>query len=253
MMPAASALAVLLIGLLTLPSQAFAASFLSGEGNVQGLNCDVAAPVVRVVAPQWLPADTYAPCARNAIRTGHRLELVVQYKTCAKLRVDRHRLWAVLRDYPRPWAVAIGNEQDYSGQGGVGCRRTNPSGRWYARVWNALEPIVRRRYPHALRVAGEIGPWMPSILTTALGLGLHGVQVIADHPYPGVASYTSRWFVRLARFFHLRAWADEAMCGPGAWDATYRFGCIPSAQLRRQGYSLGAEWYDPNPPSIPIM
>jgi hypothetical protein len=227
-------------------SHAHASAFTLATGNTQSLGCDPTTRTVRIIIPAWAPATIYANCARNATATGHRLILVDQYKDCATLTADAKKFRTILTTYPRAWAVAIGNEQDFPTEGGIGCNRSYPATtpRAYVRVWRRLQPILRRREPHALRVAGETGPWGDGFIVDALALGLPHAQVIAAHPYPKVLGYSPHSYIRLAHYYHLQAWADEGMCGTDSWTP---FGCSTPRTLKHEGYSLGGEWYVSTP------
>jgi hypothetical protein len=91
---------------------------------------------------------------------------------------------------PSIWAIGVGNEQDLStptgyGQGKTGLSRDGRSaGQNYRAVWNAVEPVLVRAAPHAIRVYGEFSPWSFSANQQGFAFGRPpGVQAIAAHCY----------------------------------------------------------------------
>jgi hypothetical protein len=239
-------LTVFILGFVAGLFASHAHAFTMADGNVQALNCNPHGhSAVRIILPEYFPVDYYLPCANNAVRHGHKLILVDQYRNCAPLRTDRARLRRMIRSYPHAWAIAIGNEQDLSAQGDIGCQPgANTTAAYYVRVWRNLIPILLKRSPHTLRVAGEVSPWGIDFTTSILKDGLPHVQVISGHPYPQAVVYTPHKFVGLAHHYHIQAWADEGMCGTGAW--AY-YGCTTPHTLCKEGYTLGGEWYTPTP------
>jgi hypothetical protein len=78
---------------------------------------------------------------------------------------------------PYAWAVSVGNEQDLV-QGAAG------SARKYRAVWNAVEPVVARVAPRAIRVYGEPSAFdFPFLEASFVGGRPRGAHVIAFHCY----------------------------------------------------------------------
>ena len=101
---------------------------------------------------------------------------------------------------PDAWAVSVCNEQDIVStqllaQGtprtarvctgtGRGRRCQRSTGAYYRQVWNAVEPVLARVAPKALRVYGETSPWGFSFLKDSFETGRpRGAQVVAFHCY----------------------------------------------------------------------
>lgn len=241
--PAASAHQRYYVGVLKAPAASLPHPFIETIGNLEGSQCDTQDNVVRIILPEWYPANEYLSCAQAAAETGHRLILVVQYGNCWSIAQDKARLRQVLHTYPHAWAMSLGNEQELSFQGGLSCTpHKSETPRRYAQVWRALEPILHRRSPSTLRIAGEVSPWAgPTYLKAAAHYGLPGAQVFDYHPYPHASTARKRIkFVKLARTYHVQAWADEGLCGKDAWP---NLGCVAGSTLEREGYVLAGEWY----------
>lgn len=210
---------------------------LTGDGNIQTVGCQLpAGQVVRVVDGSTEAPDALVGCAEAAEQAGDRVELVIQWDAALTLRQTVRRFRQAVDAYPNVWAVAVGNEQELPEP-----QAMSPVS--YARVWRAVEPVVARSDPAAVRVAGEISPWGLKWFAQAAAIGLPGVQAFSAHPYPDSGS---PWaanpapFVRLAARYHVQAWATEGMCGPESW---MRYGCLPAATLASDGFSVGVEWY----------
>lgn len=181
-------------------------------------------------------ASTYLPCAKNAVATGHKLLLGIQYYPGWTITQDRAWFRKVLKLFSplHPYAISIGNEQELYD--------TNPAD--YVAVWRAVEPMVARADPSAIRVAGEIAPWGLPFLTQAAKLGLPGAQIFAGHVYPDHGrGFDPASLTALAQQYGVQAWATEGMCGPDAWKM---YGCIPQSTLRADGIALGVNWYVTN-------
>jgi hypothetical protein len=91
---------------------------------------------------------------------------------------------------PYVWAVGVGNEQDLSTPNGYGQGKSRLSrdgrnaGQNYRAVWNAVEPVLVKVAPRAIRVYGEFSPW--SFVANQQGFASgrpRGVQAIAAHCY----------------------------------------------------------------------
>jgi hypothetical protein len=84
-------------------------------------------------------------------------------------------------------------------------------------MWKAVEPIVARLAPHAIRVAGEISPWGLSYLRAALSAGLPGAQALAMHPYQAPYAMRISDALSVARRVRLPLWLTEGLNRPGTW------------------------------------
>jgi hypothetical protein len=169
------------------------------------------ATVLRVVVSQYYGEDGQAlPCIRAARRQGYRTELVIQWNSRWALWRTKDFFKHILGEYRLyVWAVAIGNEQEIT-------PKLSSSG--YSHAWRALEPIVRRMAPWAIRVGGEISPWGLGFLSGALRDGLPGIQALAVHPYYYSWAFSPGQALRLAHRYGLPLWDDEGLYdGPGTW------------------------------------
>jgi hypothetical protein len=164
---------------------------------------------------------------------------------------------------PFVWAVGVGNEQDLSmqtafGQGNVSLARDGRSaGQNYRAVWNAVEPVLVKVAPRAIRVYGEFSPWGFSANQQGFAHGRPpGVQAIAAHCYHTKVGglmqvpQDAAW----ARSKHLPLWCSEM--GPAfprrstprwvvpdswaSWDAAVSKVAAKSPDLQMWGY-----YYDP--------
>ncbi len=91
---------------------------------------------------------------------------------------------------PFVWAVGVGNEQDLTStnpdaQGtGTLSGHGRTVGENYRADWNAVEPVLVKLAPHAIRVYGEFSPWR--FIANKQGFAASrppGVQAIAAHCY----------------------------------------------------------------------
>lgn len=163
-----------------------------------------------VVSPIYGENGQALPCIRGARADGYRAELVVQWNSGWSLTRTKSFFRQILGEYGRySWALAIGNEQEIT---------PRMSGAQYARAWRAVEPIVRRMAPWAIRVGGEISPWGLRFLRAALRAGLPGIQAVAVHPYRYSWSFSPAQALGLARSYGLPLWCDESLYdGPNTW------------------------------------
>jgi hypothetical protein len=196
------------------------------------------ATVLRIVLPDF-PNPNALPCVERARAQGYHVYLSLQYNDAWSPKQVASYFAQTLPPYaPYVWAVAVGNEQDifsnqHLAQGtprtvrvctGSGrrrrCRRS--AGAYYRQVWNAVEPVVARIAPHALRVYGETSPWGFSFLKDGFRTGRPpGVQAIAFHCYdtkwgglravPRVAAWAGRhhlplWCSEMSDALHPLAW-----------------------------------------------
>jgi hypothetical protein len=168
------------------------------------------ATVLRVIVPYW-GAGQAPTCARKASADGYRVYLSLQYDNAwSPARVAAYFRRALPEYAPYAWAVSVGNEQDLV-QGAPG---TGPK---YRAVWNAVEPLLARLAPRAIRVYGETSPFGFSFLQDSFGTGRPvGAQAIAFHCYdvrggglsvvPQVAAWAGRE--------RLPLWCSEMSASP---------------------------------------
>lgn len=213
-------------------------SLVSGVGDVRQ-NCGhpPIAGFLRVIVGWNADVSKAHVCALQARNAGIPVLLVVQWDNhlSQKRIVQRFRTALALYREVQPFAVAVGNEQEGPWNGGPACNAV-----CYARVWDAVEPMIARGFPHAIRVAGEVTPWSDAFMKDTAAIGLPGAQAYDFHAYPADVPSAARGFAAIARAHHVQAWADEGLCGPNAWMG---YGCSSSATLRRLGFSLAGEWY----------
>lgn len=194
------------------------------------------ASVLRVVIQTPYGQNGQAlPCVRAARAAGAKVNIAIGYNnlwsTSTIVAYFRH----VLSSYaPYAWAISIGNEQELSE--GKGAAET-PS--HYAEVWRAVEPVVARLAPHAIRVAGEISPWGFSFLRSAYASGLPGAQAIAVHPYAARFGFSLAHVVAWAHATHLPLWATEGLTGPYAWSKPTQH-AVPLSELA--GVRVASAW-----------
>ncbi|MGN6867367.1 MAG: hypothetical protein ACTHMY_03070 [Solirubrobacteraceae bacterium] len=163
------------------------------------------ATVLRIIVPYW--GNGQAPsCASKAAAKGYRVYLTLQYNNRWRPAKVAAYFRRTLPQYaPYAWAVSVGNEQDLV-QGG---RSTGAS---YRAVWNAVEPILARITPHAIRVYGETSPFGFPFLEQSFSPGRpRGAQAIAFHCYDvangglSVVPQVARW----AASKRLPLWCSE--------------------------------------------
>ncbi len=174
-------------------------------------------------------------CIQAAVRAREKVDIAINYfnawRTSRIVSYFRH----VLGFYGRyAWAISIGNEQDlYQGGRETGAR--------YATVWRAVEPVLARAAPHAIRVAGEISPWGFSFLKAAFAKRLPGAQVIAVHAYVGPNVFKLANVVSWAHGTGRPLWVTEGLNGPGAWSRSRP--SLQAAPLARMlGVAFAAAW-----------
>ena len=136
------------------------------------------AQVLRLVVSPDIAADGASlPCVIDAVTAGYKVSLVIGYDNSWSTSETLGYFEGVLEIYGSyAWAISIGNEQELNQDG-------SQTGLQYASIWRAVEPVLQREYPQAIRVAGEISPWGMPFLQAALVIGLPGAQALAGHPY----------------------------------------------------------------------
>lgn len=186
------------------------------------------ATVLRIVVPDYLSPNAL-DCVELAKAEGYHVYLSFQYDNAWSPRRVAAYFADTLPQYaPYAWAVAVGNEQDIFStarlqQGvprkaqvctGTGVRRhcQSNAGAFYREVWDAVEPVIARVAPKALRVYGETSPWGLGFLKDSFETGRpRGAQIVAFHCYdtkwgglrtvPRVAAWAST--------YHLPMWCSE--------------------------------------------
>ena len=175
------------------------------------------------------------PCVKAARRQGFRVMLVIQWNSLWSPARVRQFFSTVLTSYRSYlWAVGVGNEQEIS---------PVLSGYNYSRDWKAVEPLLTRMVPHAIRVGGEISPWGLRFLESALRAGLPGMQAMAVHPYAYRWEFTIPQVLQLAHRYRVALWCDEGLYeGPDSWRPTQPPGAkfMPLSALR--GAVLAGVW-----------
>jgi hypothetical protein len=186
------------------------------------------ATVLRIVLPDY-PSPNALRCVERAKAEGYHIYLSFQYDNAwSPARVASYFAVTLPTYAPYAWAVSVGNEQDIVSkqrlaQGvprtarqciGSGPQRRceTTTGAYYRQVWNAVEPVLARVTPKALRVYGETSPWGFGFLKDSFETGRpRGAQAVAFHCYdtkhsglravPRVAAW--------AATYHLPLWCSE--------------------------------------------
>ena len=197
----ASALLLALIALIVLAPVASAQPafiFASNEAecvanrNVNAFLWQSHANVMRLIlSPQDAQASAGRACISDAHAAGFKVYVSFQFNNRWTPRQVAAYFRRVLPHYaPFLWAVGVGNEQDLRsptsyGQGtGSLSGHGRTAGQAYRAIWNAVEPVLVKLAPHAIRVYGEFSPW--SFAATKQGFASSrppGVQAIAAHCY----------------------------------------------------------------------
>jgi hypothetical protein len=168
--------------------------------NVQSILQSHDATVLRIVLP-YFPSPNALLCVERAKAEGYHVYVSLQYDNAwSPTRVASYFARTLPPYAPYAWAVSVGNEQDIISnqrlpQGvprtarqctGSGRRRRceTTTGAYYRQVWNAVEPVLARVTPKALRVYGETSPWGFGFLKDSFETGRPpGAQVVAFHCY----------------------------------------------------------------------
>jgi hypothetical protein len=177
----------------------------AGGGSVSTFMRAHHASVLRLVVPYGGATDV-PDCASRAAAQGYRVYVSLQYDNAWRpARVAAYFRRTLPSFAPFAWAVSVGNEQDLA-QGAPG------SGAKYRAVWNAVEPVLARLDPHAIRVYGETSPFGFPFLQASFRPGRpRGAQAIAFHCYDvkngglSVVPQVAGW----AAHEHLPLWCSE--------------------------------------------
>ncbi len=210
---------------------------LSGSSSGLGALRAYHAKVLRIViTPLQAPTGQAIGCLKAARARGYRVHVAIAYDNQWSVKQDVAYFRGVLSQYARyAWAISIGNEQELR----QGLRSGSAS--QYVAVWKAVEPLVRARAPHAIRVAGEISPWGFSFLRAIWAKGLPGAQVIGVHAYTGPHGVSFAKVLGWGRHEHLPIWVTEGLTGPNAWPNGVRgLKAVPLSKLR--GAAVAEAW-----------
>jgi hypothetical protein len=186
------------------------------------------ATVLRIVLSDS-PSPNALRCVERAKAKGYRVYVSLQYDNAwSPTRVASYFARTLAPYAPYAWAVSVGNEQDIVSKqrlaqgaprtarvcNGTGRRRRcqRSTGAYYRHVWDAVEPMLARVAPKALRVYGETSPWGFRFLKDGFETGRpRGAQAVAFHCYdtkwgglravPRVAAWADK--------YHLPLWCSE--------------------------------------------
>ncbi len=144
-----------------------------------------------ILSPEDASLGAGSGCVEDAHAAGFRVYISLQFNNHWTPSQVAAYVARVLPAYaPFVWAVGVGNEQDLSmasayGQGTVSLSRDGRTvGQNYRAVWNAVEPVLLKLVPRAIRVYGEFSPWGFSATEQGFAHGRPpGVQAIAAHCY----------------------------------------------------------------------
>jgi hypothetical protein len=169
------------------------------------------ATVLRLIVPSEGASNGVA-CASRAAAQGYRVYVSLQYSNGWRpARVAAYFRRTVPQYAPYAWAVSVGNEQDLAVQGGPA------TGARYRAVWNAVEPVLARLAPRAIRVYGETSPFGFPFLQQSFDSGRpRGAQAIAFHCYDvhygglSIVPQVAAW----AAGKHLPLWCSEMSDSP---------------------------------------
>jgi hypothetical protein len=215
------------------------------------------ATVLRIIVPYW--GNEQAPtCARKAVADGYRVYVSIQYNNAWRpARVAAYFRRTLPLYAPFAWAISVGNEQDLvqgarapsgrsvvcgSVDGRRSCRRST-AGEDYRAVWNAVEPVLARLAPRAIRVFGETSPFgFPFLQDSFRGRRPPGAQAIGFHCYDvkngglTVVPQVAAW----AAGKRLPLWCSEMSASPlrspHPWlnqDSSSRWNALVAAAERR--------------------
>jgi hypothetical protein len=217
------------------------------------------ASVLRIVVP-YRGRNSAVNCVRQAATRGYRVYLSVQYDNAWRPAQVAAYFRRTLPQYaPYAWAVSVGNEQDLTqgapaphgrslvctGGGHPSCRRST-AGEDYRAVWNAVEPVLQRIAPRAVRVYGETSPFgFPFLEDSYLAGRARGAQAIAFHCYDvkngglSIVPQVARW----AAAHGLPLWCSEMSA---ALKRNIHPWLIQDSQSRWNALLAGTEARSPN-------
>jgi hypothetical protein len=168
------------------------------------------ATVLRIIVP-YRGRSNGVGCASRAAAEGYRVYISLQYDNGWRPGLVASYFRRTLPQYaPYAWAVSVGNEQDLV-QGAPATSAT------YRSVWNAVEPVLARIAPRAIRVYGETSPFgFPFLQQSFRPRRPRGVQAIAFHCYDvtngglSLVPQVAAW----AASKHLPLWCSEMSDSP---------------------------------------
>ena len=206
--------------------------------NVNPLLRSYHANVMRLIlSPQEAPEGVGLACVEDAYAAGFRVYISFQFSNHLSPSQVALYMLQVLPEYaPYVWAVGVGNEQDLSmptafGQGKVALTSGGRSiGQNYRAVWNAVEPVLVKLVPSAIRVYGEFSPWGFAAMQQGFAHGRPpGVQALAVHCYHtkvgGLLQVPKE--AAWAGSKHLPLWCSEM--GPGLRSRTMPKWVVPDS------------------------
>jgi hypothetical protein len=169
------------------------------------------ATVLRLIVPYRGRSNGVA-CASRAAAQGYRVYASLQYSNAwSPARVAAYFRRTLPLYSPYVWAVSVGNEQDLAVQGAPA------TGQRYRAVWNAVEPVLARIAPRAVRVYGEVSPFGFRFLQQSFQPRRpRGAQAIAFHCYDvrygglSIVPQVAAW----AAGQHLPLWCSEMSDSP---------------------------------------
>ena len=144
-----------------------------------------------ILAPQDATVGAGIACVKYAHDAGLKVYISLQFNNRWTPGQVASYFQRVLAPYaPYVWAIGVGNEQDLTmhteyGQGRSALARGGQTaGQSYRAVWDAVEPVLVRIAPRAIRVYGEFSPWSFNANAEGFASGRpRGVQAIAAHCY----------------------------------------------------------------------
>jgi hypothetical protein len=160
--------------------------------NVNGFLRANHANVLRLIlSPEDASGGAGIGCLRAAHTASFKVYVSLQFNNgWTPARVASYFRQVLPRYAPFVWAVGVGNEQDLTtgtayGQGLRALSRDGlTAGQNYRKVWDAVEPVLAKLAPRAIRVYGEFSPWSFSANQQGFAHGRPpGVQAIAAHCY----------------------------------------------------------------------
>jgi hypothetical protein len=144
-----------------------------------------------ILSPERARAGDGVGCAKDAYAAGFRVYVSFQFVNGWTPAQVAAYFSQVLPSYaPFVWAVGVGNEQDLTSKtpAAQGTKPLGSAGRTmgenYRADWDAVEPVLRKLAPNAVRVYGEFSPWAFNASKQGFALSRPpGVQAIAAHCY----------------------------------------------------------------------
>jgi hypothetical protein len=229
--------------------------------NVNAFLRQYHANVMRLIlSPQDAQAGAGIACVSAARAADFKVYVSFQFNNrWTPAQVASYFRRVIPRYAPFLWAVGVGNEQDLRSPTGYGQGTGSLSGRGrsvgqaYRAVWDAVEPVLVKLVPRAIRVYGEFSPWSFAANKQGFASGRPpGVQAIAVHCYRTVfgglmeVPQAAAW----AASKRLPLWCSEmgpALARPrtrfwvapdtwASWNAIVRKVNLQSPNLRMIGY-----------------